>query len=103
MDYPTCEHTLAGKATRKPFNFKKVTKSLIFIAVNSLCFTSIMSAAAVTRLRSFLIKFNNYKKSPYVSMREHFGAHVKSELAEIAYELTDVQHVHAMIHSLPND
>jgi len=32
---PPCEHNLTGKTARKPFNIKRVTKSLISIMVNS--------------------------------------------------------------------
>ena len=64
-----------------------------------------MSVAATARFRSFVLKFDNYKKSPYVSMREYlrYMSNMVSELAEIGYELTNKQQVHAAIRFLPND
>ena len=61
------------------------------LIVTLLCFTSIMLAPATARLRSLVIRFDNYKKSPYVSMKEHLRhmSNVISELAEMGYELND--------------
>jgi len=69
------------------------------------CFRSIMSAAASARLRFLTIRFENYKKIPFVSMREHLRhmSNMISELTDMSYELTDEQQVHAVVYSLPND
>jgi len=50
-----------------------------------------MLAATIAILRSLTITFENYKKSPYVSMREHLRhmSNMISELAEMGYELTN--------------
>jgi len=64
-----------------------------------------MSTAAIARLRSIVIRFDDYKKDLYVYMREHLRrmSNMISELDEMDYELTDKQEVNVVIHSLPND
>jgi len=64
-----------------------------------------MSAVVITRLRSLTFTFKNYKKSLYVSTREHQRhlSNMISKLVEMGYELTDEQQVDAVIRSLPND
>jgi len=64
-----------------------------------------MSVATTARLRTLVIRFDNYKKSPYVSMREHLRhmSNMISELTEMDYKLIDEQQGHAVIHFLPNN
>jgi len=52
-----------------------------------------MSESIIARLKFFIIRFDNYKTSPYVSMREYLVhmSNMISKLAEICYELTDEQ------------
>ena len=52
-----------------------------------------MLVATIAILRSLTIKFENYKKNSYVSMREHLRhtLTIISELAKMGYELSDAQ------------
>jgi len=50
-----------------------------------------MLAVAIARLRSLTIRFEDYKKSPYITRREHLRlmSNMISKLAKMGYELTD--------------
>ena len=55
-------------------------------------------------MRQLTLKFDAYKKQSNHTMRQHLTvmSNMISELKGVGHELTDEQHVQAVIHSLPN-
>ena len=60
---------------------------------------------SLTKLRSFNIKFDIYKKSPEHNMKKHLRnmSNMISELKDAGHTLTDEQQVQVVIRSLPNN
>ena len=59
---------------------------------------------SISKLKSFTIKFDTYKKHPEHIMKKHLRhmSNMITELKDVGHTLTNEQQVQAIVHSLPH-